>query len=230
MRKQPSRTVAVIVAHPDDEVLAFGGVIRRHAAAGDKVHILFLATGLAARDAKGRADRRALSALRDDARAAGDKLGVSGVVFADFPDNRMDSVPRLDVVKRIEDFLGKTNPDLILTHHRNDLNIDHRITAEGVLTALRPLPGRAPFRIYAGEVLSATEYGWPENRFAPTTYVDIATHLKSKLAALACYRSELRPWPHPRSSEAVVNLARLRGSECGREAAEALCLIRHVII
>lgn len=220
-----SNDVAVVVAHPDDEVLAFGGTIARHAAKGDRVRILFLATGLTSR---GRTDDAALAALRSQAGAAAEILGAEPPEFADFPDNRMDSVALLDVVKAVEDFLEPSFPAVIFTHHAGDLNVDHGVCARAVLTAARPLPGRSAPRLYAGEVLSSSDYADPDDRFAPNTYVDIAEHLEAKKRALALYTDEVRPFPHPRSEAAVEHLARLRGSESGLEAAEGLRLIRAV--
>jgi LmbE family N-acetylglucosaminyl deacetylase len=225
MSKAVPQSVAVVVAHPDDEVLAFGGTIARHVAKGDSVHILILATGLASR---GGHDEEMFITLRAQAGKATAILGAKPPEFADFPDNRMDTVALLDVVQRIEAFFDVSMPDLILTHHAGDLNVDHRITAQAVLTAARPLPGCKPKRIYAGEVLSSSEYSVPADRFIPNTYVDITPWLEVKKQALACYRDEVRTWPHPRSPQAIEHQVRLRGSEVGLEAAEALCLIRAV--
>ena len=223
------QTVAVVVAHPDDEVLAFGGTICRHVEAGDEVRVLFLATGLSARDNEGGApESAALETLRKEAKAAGDILGVPAMEFCDFPDNRMDTVALLDIVKRISRFLEQTAASVVYTHHDGDLNIDHSLTARAVITASRPVPGSTIRRIYAGEILSSSEYSLAQHRFRPTTYVGIEPFIDRKRAALQCYTGEVRYWPHPRSIKAVALLARLRGSECGLEAAEALSLLREV--
>ena len=42
------------------------------------------------------------------------------------------------------------------------------------------------------------------------------------------YRSESRPYPHPRSPEAIENMARFRGSAVGVIYAEAFFLVRDV--
>jgi LmbE family N-acetylglucosaminyl deacetylase len=220
--------IAVVVAHPDDEVLAFGGTISRHADDGDKVHVLFLATGLGARTADGNLDPQAVSDLRGEAKKAGDILGVADMAFRDFPDNRMDTVPLLDVVKSVQDFVEATRATVVYTHHDGDLNIDHALTARAVLTACRPVPGSRVERIYAGEILSSSEYSLAQHRFRPSTYIGIDPYIDRKREALRCYTGEVRYWPHPRSIKAVALLARLRGSECGLEAAEALYLVREV--
>jgi LmbE family N-acetylglucosaminyl deacetylase len=223
-----NENIAIVVAHPDDEVLAFGGVMGRHAARGDNVHLLIMATGLAARTGDNSVDAGSLEKLRVDARAAAKVLGVGNVTFGDFPDNRMDSVALLDVVKRIELFLDQAAATTLYTHHVGDMNIDHTVIARAALTACRPLPGAKIRRIYSGEVLSSSEYALPEHRFSPTTYVDIEAFLERKCAAMKCYRSEIRDAPHPRSVDSIVALARLRGSEAGLKAAEGLRLLREI--
>lgn len=221
-----SRCVAAIVAHPDDEVLACGATLAAHADAGDIVRILILATGLAAR---GRASRRALEQLRRQARAAAEILGAERVDFGNFPDNRMDDVPLLDVVQRIEAFLADFAAETVYTHHGGDLNVDHRVVHHAVVTAVRPVPRAGPHAILAGEVNSSTEWAPPALvPFAPTEFVPAAATLERKLAALACYKDELRAWPHPRSIEGVRALARWRGAQVGKEAAEAFMTVRRL--
>lgn len=220
--------IAVIVAHPDDEVLAFGGVMARHADHGDQVHLFIMATGLAARTSNNSFKPEDLSELRKDALASGRIIGISSAEFAEFPDNRMDTIALLDIVKRIEEFLEKTRATTLYTHHIGDLNIDHSVIGRAALTACRPLPQGRVRRIYTGEILSSTEYAQAEHRFIPTKYVDIDAYLERKCAAMKCYRTELREVPHPRSVESIVALARLRGSEVGLKAAEGLRLIREI--
>lgn len=218
--------IAAIVAHPDDEVLGCGGALALHAAAGDKVRILILATGLAARGAVGSSD---FEALRRQAENAAKVLGAQSVAFGEFPDNAMDSVPLLEVVQRVEGFLDEFPADTIYTHHAGDLNIDHRLTQGAVMTACRPLPGAAARKIFACEVNSSTEWAAPSQPpFVPTEFVDINAVLETKVRALACYENEIRDWPHPRSEDGVRALARWRGGQCGVEAAESFVTLRRV--
>ena len=218
-------TIAVVVAHPDDEVLGFGGVIARTASTGGKAHIPILATGLAAR---GKAGVAAIESLREQGRHAAEILGAASIEYLDFPDNRMDTVPLLDVVQSVERYLEKVRAETVFTHHAGDLNVDHQVSARAVLTACRSTPGATVRRLYAGEVLSSSEYAVPEDRFRPNTYIDVETVIDRKLKALASYQNEVRDFPHPRSSQAIEALARLRGSEAGLKAAEAFILIRDV--
>jgi LmbE family N-acetylglucosaminyl deacetylase len=223
------KTVIAIAAHPDDEALGAAGTLARHVAARDDVHILFLADGVSARGSN-----KGLDARQESAQAAAKAMGAKAenVHFYSFPDNRMDSVALLDVVQVLEGVLKKIKPQIIYTHHAGDLNIDHRIVHQAVLTACRPQPGSAVEAIYGFEVLSSTEWVAPEpdarNVFLPNRYVDITDYMETKMAALKCYDIEMRDFPHARSYEAVEALAKLRGAHMGLERAEAFSVIREI--
>lgn len=220
------KSVLVVAAHPDDEVLGCGGTIARHAAAGDRVTILILGEGVTSRDRKRNPTRRrrALASLRRSAQQAGRRLGAARVVQHRFPDNRFDGVELLELVKTVEAAAAEIKPAVVYTHHGGDLNLDHRLTHQAVLTAFRPLPGRPAPTLYAFPVPSSTEWGLAP--FAPTVFVDIAATLPAKLRALACYPGETAPFPHPRSPEAIRAQAMVWGSASGLPAAEAFALVR----
>ena len=220
------KKVAVIMAHPDDEVLGCGASIARLAGEGASVHILIMATGLTSR---GETDAKVLDALKDETKAAANMLGAASVEFAGFPDNAMDTRALLDVVKTVEIFISKTDPDMIFTHHSGDINIDHDITQRAVLTAARMLPDTKPIEILACEVLSSTEFGPADKRLKPHCYIRVSDdNLQAALDALGCYKGEIRHWPHPRSKEALMHQLRLRGAECGWGAAEVFEILRLV--
>jgi LmbE family N-acetylglucosaminyl deacetylase len=219
-------TVALVVAaHPDDEVLGCGGAIAKMADAGWDVHILIMAEGATSRAAK--RDRTAaaheLHALGAAATTAAKTLGAKSVELLSFADNRMDGVDLLDIVKSIEQKVAQVKPTRLLTHHRGDVNIDHQRIHDAVLAAARPLPEGSIKELLFFEVASSTEWrpavsGSP---FAPAMFIDIGATLERKLRALEAYRSELRPFPHPRSLLAVERLAQWRGATVGCSAAEA---------
>lgn len=231
-----NQTVLVIAAHPDDEVLGCGGTIARHVAEGDEVHILIMAEGLTSRDQTRdvEAKQEELSALAQTAKNAGGLLGASSVDLLAFPDNRMDSLPLLDIIKEVEVKLGQIKPTVVYTHYQGDLNIDHQITHQAVVTACRPQPGQTVHTLLFFEIPSSTDWQIVGcgNTFAPNWIVDISgfdgpfSFLDKKLKALDFYESEMRPFPHARSLEAVENLARRRGASVGIECAEAFVLGR----
>lgn len=222
-------SVLVVVAHPDDEVLGCGGTIARHVAEGDRVELLILAEGVTSRDdqrdPRGRIAE--LLALQRAARSAAKSLGAEPPNFGGFPDNRMDEIPLINIVKLVEHMVSRIHPSIIYTHHSGDLNVDHRVVHEAVMTACRPQPGSGVGQILFFETPSSTEFRAPQhNPFIPTWYVDISSWLPTKLQALEAYASEMRPWPHARSREAIQALALWRGASVGCEAAEAFMLGR----
>jgi LmbE family N-acetylglucosaminyl deacetylase len=224
--------ILVVVAHPDDEVLGCGGSIAKWSKDGHDIHILIMAEGATSRD-KNRdrlKKKNELESLSNSAQIASKILGVQSVELLNFPDNRMDSVDLLDVVKTIEDYTEKLKPDVVITHHTGDLNIDHQITHQAVITACRPQPEQTVKRILSFEVPSATEWQSSTvfNHFVPNWFENISETLELKIKALKAYKSEMRKWPHARSIKAVEHLARWRGASMGYKAAEAFMLVRNI--
>jgi LmbE family N-acetylglucosaminyl deacetylase len=217
--------VLAVAAHPDDEVLGCGATLARHAEAGAVVSVLILGTGALSRPEGTEAQ---VADLREQARAAGRILGVDDVRVLDLPDNRFDSLDLLDVVRRVEAEVARVAPDVVYTHHAADLNVDHRRTFEAVVTACRPTGPGGPRRVLSFEVPSSTEWQSPTVPpvFAPNVFVDVAATLERKVEALAAYAGEVRPFPHPRSAEALRALAAWRGASAGLRAAEAFALVR----
>ena len=220
-----SKNVLVVVAaHPDDEVLGAGGTIARHVADGDCVRVVFMADGVASRDA---GDPEADMRRSEAADAALDILGVRESYHLGFADNSMDETTLLSVVKKLEPVLRKCSPDVIYTHHFGDLNIDHRITQQAVMTICRPQPGEPCREIYGFEVLSSTEWQTVGDRpFLPSLFVDISSFVDRKLKALFAYAEEMRTVPHSRSVEHAELLARHRGHSVGVMHAEAFEVYR----
>ncbi|MBW0167192.1 MAG: PIG-L family deacetylase [Vulcanococcus sp.] len=226
-------SVLVVAAHPDDEVLGCGGTIARHADAGDQVHVLIVAEGATSRQVQRDRDQltEVLSDLAMAAKRAGTILGAKDVELLHLPDNRLDSLDRLDLIKRIEEPIERLKPQVVYVHHAGDVNVDHRRLHEALITACRPTPGQAARRLLSFEVASSTEWQPPGSApaFQPNWFVDISAHWKRKREALEAYASEMRPWPHARSIEALEHLARWRGAQVGVEAAEAFCLLRQLV-
>ena len=217
--------VLVVAAHPDDDVLGCGATIARWAQEGRRVVVAYLTDGVGARsDADPAAGERRQAA----ARAAAAILGVTDLRFADWPDNRLDQVPLLELARHAERLIAEFVPDTVLTHHAGDLNVDHRRACQAVVTACRPQPEYPVRTVWSFEVASSTEWQIPNPglAFLPTAFVDISGHLERKLDALDAYQEELRDWPHPRSRQALEALARWRGSSVGVEAAEAFVVHR----
>lgn len=223
------KRILVVAAHPDDEVLGCGGTIAKYSKEGSKIYTLILGEGITSRDeARIREEREGIiKTLKADARKANSIIGVEDIFIHDLPDNRFDTVALLDCVKIIEKIKDKVRPEVIYTHHGGDLNIDHRITYNAVLTACRPTKDEMVKEIYSFEVPSSTEWTYPCT-FNPNIFIDISETIDKKVEALKIYKTELRDFPHPRSEEAVRAIATRWGSISGLRAAEAFEAIRIV--
>ena len=225
-------TVLVIAAHPDDEILGVGGTAARRSEEGDNVYALILGEGQTSRwDAREQAEQTAVHQLHKNTMEAARIIGYSDVFFENLPDNRFDSVDLLDIVKKVEQYITKLQPDVLYTHHHGDLNIDHRLTCEAVLTAARPVGSSTVQEIYEFETLSSTEwnFGNKETNFYPNVFVDIEGYLPQKLDAMKKYESELCDFPHPRSLEMLEIMAKKWGSTVGKINAEAIELVRQIL-
>lgn len=209
----PERVLCV-VAHPDDAELLAGATLAKHVAAGDAVYVLAIADGETSREG-GDPERREAQFMK-----ACRTLKVRGECLR-LPDQRLDTIPQLDLNKAIEQRVEQIMPTVVYVHWSGDLNADHRKVAECVAVACRPQSGVK--RILAGEIPGATGSG-----FAPNWYVDVRATMAQKLSALECYATELCQFPHPRSMLGVEYLAKVRGQSVGLECAEAFVLQRSV--
>lgn len=217
--------VLVVAAHADDETLGCGGTMARHSDSGDSVDVMFLADGVTGR-IDNKFENRHAPALK-----ACSVLGVNEPVFFDYPDQKLDTLSFLQIVQTIEQVIERIRPTIIYTHHGGDLNLDHRIVHQAVMTALRPMPSSLYKAVYAFEVSSSTEWsssaiGEP---FRPDHFVCIESTLDRKIEALHAYDQEMRNFPHSRSYEAVRALAVVRGSSVGFSSAEGFVTLRSLV-
>ena len=221
------KIILFIVAHTDDEALGLGGTIAKHHENEELVFGISMTDGVSARyDASFEKKERRLNIAKKSAEI----LGYDWIKHGEFPDNKMDSIPLLEVVKFIESVKLDLKPDIIYTHSPSDLNKDHRIVYEATLTAFRPQPFENWKEIRTFEVPSATDYGADcfTNNFSPNLFIDITKTIKKKLLALEEYSEEMREPPHSRSIEGVNNLAKLRGFQSGLNFAEAFRIIKKI--
>lgn len=215
--------VLVVAPHMDDEALGAGGVIARHVAEGDDVSVCFVAHRAYDHvfdEAKNKAERAC--ALR-----AKSVLGYQDAVFLDLPDERLD-LNIQQIIIGLEATTGPRPPDVVYLPHRGDNNQDHRAVFEAARVAFRPSATPRLRQLLCYEVPSSTDQSppLPECAFLPNRYVNIAPFLERKLEAFRCYGTEQRPFPHPRSEQALTILAQRRGIASGFVAAEAFLILR----
>ncbi|MBU78924.1 MAG: PIG-L family deacetylase [Flavobacteriales bacterium] len=228
------KKVMIVVAHPDDELLGIGGTIQKLKSEYNcKIQVVILGEGITSRDTVRDIDKRneELNTHQKNILAAKNILNYDNLSTYQFPDNRFDTVPLLDIIKVIEKEKNKMNPEVIFTHHGGDLNIDHQITFKAVITSSRPQNNEKVKSIFCFETPSATE--WQSSNhpsiFKPNLFIEInENQIEKKIEAMECYEYEKRKFPHPRSPEALKILASYRGLSIGRHYAEAFELIRGI--
>ena len=226
--------ILVVVAHPDDELLGIGGTINKLVNDyGCQIKVVILGEGLTSR-----ADHRNVEKFKSELiqhksniQLAQKELGYQELSVYDFPDNRFDTVPLLDLIKVIEKEKDLFKPDIIFTHHGGDVNIDHKLTFDAVITACRPLASELVKSIITFETLSGTEWipSSEPKKFTPNFYFILSEqNVECKIKAMECYKFEKRDYPHPRSSRAIKNRAEMWGISIGNTFAEAFQIIRSI--
>ena len=210
------KSVLVIAAHPDDEVIGAGGTIAAHAAAGDSVYIAILTEGASVQFP---GDMGKVALKKRQAEEVAELLGARELFMADFPDQRLDVTPQLEVNRFVETVARKVSPNIIYTHHFAELNADHRVAYEAAAVAARPfsLPSFERLLCYAVDTLTHAGHAAPRFNY----YSDITETLELKLRAMQVYETEMRDYPHPRSLEALRHAAVSCGAAVGLRAAEA---------
>lgn len=217
----------IVVAHPDDEVLGAGASIYKWAKSGDKVDICIMCT-----EAKARAFRPEDKELDADLNSSASFLGINRKFEATFPNIEMNTVPHIQLVQHIENAIRESEPDIIITHHPADTNNDHLQTSLACQEAIRLFQRRPEIKpiseFWYMEVPSCTEWALNSafNRFQPNTFVEVGKDgVDAKIQALSMYRGVMRPYPHPRSEEAITGFAAYRGCQAGCNYAEAFEVI-----
>ena len=210
--------ILILATHPDDETIGDGASISRWVSEGHEVFVWFATDGVSSRANM----PESAQARREASKRALDTLGVGERLYADFPDNALDTVGRLRICQAMEEVAQRLKPSKLLTHSQADLNVDHRIVGECAAVIARPTPEQSIKSVWHFEVPSST--GWFRNSmrwFAPTHFVDVDGFMERKLLALKEYGTEIPPAPHARSLQALEALAEVRGGQCGKRVAES---------
>lgn len=227
-----NKRIMVVAAHPDDELLGLGATMHKLISEeGAKVHVVILGEGITSRgDVRNpEACKEILEKHHQNMRTAGAHIGYNSIHSYNFSDNRFDTHALLDIVKVVEKEKEEFQPDIIFTHNAGDLNIDHRITFQAVMTAVRPMDDEKVKAVICFETPSATDWQYSSHpeQFKPNLYVKVTkADVQAKIDAMAEYKFETREYPHPRSFKALEVLALYRGYTSGNEFAEAFEIVR----
>jgi LmbE family N-acetylglucosaminyl deacetylase len=216
------KKILVLCAHPDDETLGLGGTLNIHTNNGDFISVIIFADGESSRNKSS----KEITQRRKQSQQACKILGIQNIKFLNYKDQILDTIPTLELAKKIEKEIEITTPEIIYTHYWGDVNQDHRKIFEATLIATRPVPYSKIRKVICYETPSSTE--WGINDFHPNLFVNIEKSLEKKLNALQKYEHEIQTFPHPRSLNSIENRAKYWGSSVGLRAAEAFVLFREI--
>jgi len=216
--------ILIIAAHPDDEILGCGGSIFQFKK-NSLIKVVFLTNGVSARgNSKKNIEKRKNECLK-----LFRHLDIEKPIFFNFPDNQLDKIPLLKIIKKIEKILYSFKPNAVFTHYENCLNIDHKIAYQATITACRPINNTSVKKILSFEIPSSTDWAvYKGKNFQPNYFIDISKVIKKKLEAMNFYKSEIKKYPHSRSLKGIKSLASVRGTSSGLRYAEGFMLVRSI--
>ena len=209
--------ILIVVAHPDDETIGMGGTIKK-LSKDNEITLCVMSDGASAQYD----DQKMIQIRQDACKKAGKILGISNFYFFDFPDMKLDSIPHLEINKELEKIIKKTNPKILYSTPYNDLNKDHQKVFESCSVISRPDSSKIK-QFFCFEIGGRNKIPFMSN-----TYVNISKELPFKIKAFQQYKSEINPFPHPRSKKFLESLSHVRGVESGFKNAEAFELIKNI--
>jgi LmbE family N-acetylglucosaminyl deacetylase len=206
---RPDTRLLVVAAHPDDDVLAAGGLLHRACSLGAEVTVAFATSGennpWAQRASERRlfvsaADRPRFGARRRDEALAGlARLGVSEhrTRFLGLPDQGLTNLLLADTtatVATLRALLAEARPSLLVAPAAGDLHPDHSALAVLLRLAVAGLPAGVRPRELAYVVHNPAL----RHAVAPATTLTLSDHERAdKLAAILCHATQLHlrgPW------------------------------------
>lgn len=222
------KKVLIIAAHPDDEVLGVGGTVAKLSAKGIECHLLIVTDGSSSQYRGSDKLEEIIASKKRETQNCADILGFKSIHYGGLPDMKLDAVPHVEINQVIEKVIDELQPDTVFTHFWGDVNMDHQNVYKSTLVAVRPVLGQVVKELYCYRVPSSTE--WTPNKedtmFMPNYFVDIHQYAEQKYKAFACYATELREYPHPRSVQYLRETDKAAGLRVGLLAAEEFVLLR----
>lgn len=211
--------ILVFAPHNDDEVLGVGGTIARFSEEGHKLYVCEVTSG------------PKYKMMQQEATNAHKMLGVEYAFFLNLPVSALVDMKKTELNARIDEIVKKVRPEIVFMPFIGDMHFDHRMVAEAVLVAARPVNECSVKKVYMYETLSETGWNVPvgENSFIPNFWIDIGKTIEKKIEAMLCYQSQLRGSLHPRSTDCIRALAKYRGATVGLNYAESFMLVREIL-
>ncbi|MFZ5761943.1 MAG: PIG-L deacetylase family protein [Thermodesulfobacteriota bacterium] len=216
------RRLLVLATHPDDEVIAAGGLLARTVAAGGRTGVCFVTQAGSDKNSP-----EMITSKRAEAEAANRELGTHDLYWAGFAARSLDAVPASNLIGALDEVVKKFNPTTLCIPFVHDLNTDHQATARAALVIARPGRYKGLCEVlYMNECTSSTQFSTQGQVFKPDVYVDVdGAPMARKLAAFSCYSSQLQGEGRPRSQEYLSVCCRADGIAAGMGHAETFQLV-----
>ncbi len=195
--------VLAVGAHPDDIEVGAGGLLARLSGEGADVTMTVVSIPNIAEIRRREAERGAEIIDAD-----------LQVLFGE-RQMRVEDIPMHELVRRLDQLIGDTRPDLVITHSANDLHWDHSLVNRAVVSALR----RTPCDLLA--FLSSPEMN-AQSRAIGQCFADITKTIDTKIAAIGAHESQVAKL----DLESSRDLARAMGRVSGHGFAECFEVLR----
>jgi len=220
------KTIIIISAHPDDEILGAGGTLLKHKDSNDQLYWL-ITTNIF--EEQGFSKER-IKSRQEEIDTVAKALGIKKVYKLDYPTMSLTDESLIKMIPEISSAFNDCKPEIIYCLNRSDAHSDHRVTFNAVMACTKSF--RYPFikKVLMYECISETEFApsLPEKVFMPNYFVDISKYLDHKIELMKIYESEMGEHPFPRSERNIEALATYRGAYSGVEYAEAFQLLLHI--
>lgn len=191
-------------------------------------HLLIVTDGSSSQYRDSERLHEIIEAKKLETKKCSDILGFKSIHYGELRDMKLESTPHVEINQVIENVIDEIQPDTVFTHFWGDVNRDHQEVYKSTLVAVRPVMGQVVKELYCYKVPSSTE--WTPNKegtmFMPNVFVDITDYAEQKYKAFACYSTELREYPHPRSVQYLQETDKTAGLKVGLLCAEEFILLR----
>jgi LmbE family N-acetylglucosaminyl deacetylase len=177
----------VVVAHPDDEVLGCGGLIKKLTSNKTRVLVLFINDGY-----KERFEEHNVIDIEDEKykqiEGSSEQLGFDYIAL-DYEASRFDNYNQRLINDEVDSVIKQFNPDTIMTHSEGDLHQDHLVVNKSVMICSRSKENSNIKRIITFPTQSSSEIN-PTFNFKPNLIIDIEDYMDFKIKAMDSYTFE----------------------------------------
>lgn len=214
------KKILILVAHMDDDVISFGGLISKSVKKGHHVKVHAFTAGGPCSNAN--------SAVRvAEFTEVMRFLGVQDFTWSgEGMDGRLDTIPNCELTGMIDKLICNMKPDEVYCSAKSE-HSDHIALYQAFLGSARLKSGFMP-KLFATGTYQFSDQLYNENPggkiFLPMTEEEYLL----KEQAFALYKSQLRPSPSPLGLDGLRCLAKYCGMLCGHEYGEMFYQLRYI--